>query len=240
MDISAQDAARIPQRIQDKLQAFDNENQTLIAKAQQRFVTQIPSKIAFDMRSTSSSGDLIKPCERAQSISFVTRYEHLPDDIRVHLGKQDEIWYIKNLWELKHVLNDFRPIIQNQKDAVHYTRIHNVWNQMLQRSDPTQGMVIRALDVEGGDITDSYSKYITENKRAITDILNGLEFDYLYNGILQHSDPDLAQRFFADYVSGELNYLFWKHIRLLGYIKSLLRPYYTMMSVLTFPKLGGL
>jgi len=77
-------------------------------------------------------------------------------------------------------------------------------------------------------------------KRAITAVLNGLEFGYLYNGILQHSDASLSRRFLTDYASGELNYLLWKHVRVLGFIKSLLRPYHRMMSVLTLPTLGAL
>ena len=70
--------------------------------------------------------------------------------------------------------------------------------------------------------------------------MNRLEFAYLYNGVLQHSDPNYTKRFLADYTTGQLNYLLWKHVRVLGFIKTLLKPYHTMMRVLTFPALGGL
>src|SRR5438270_11428134 len=92
----------------------------------------------------------------------------------------------------------------------------------------------------GNDVTALYSKWLTENKRAITAVITNLEFSYLYNGILQHSDTSLSKRYLSDYASVELNYLLWKHVRVLGFIKSLLGPYYKMMNVLTFPKLGPL
>lgn len=230
----------LPQHIQDRLANLDCEVQAIIQSAQANFVTEIPRRLAFSMTSTLGTGDLMTPYERAQSVSFVTRYEHLPENITVRLVEKDGQWLIGNLWVLRHVLNDFRPIIQNQRDAVYYARVHSIWNQMLRRTDPTQGLVVRVLAENGDDVTVQYTKWLNENKRAITAVLGALEFGYLYNGILQHSDGDLSRRFLADYVSGDLNYLLWKHIKVLGFIKSLLGPYHRLMSVLTFPQLGAL
>ncbi len=238
--ISTAHIGRLPQRIQDRLGQLNQDVEAIIAKAETHFETEVPRRIAFDMTSTSTSGDLINEYERAQSVSFVTRYEHLPDNLKVHLVEQDSVWQIGNFWELRHVLNDFRPIIQNQKDAVYYARVHNVLCRMLLRINPAEGMVVRILADSGNDITTLYSKWLTENKRAVKSVIGSLEFPYLYNGILQHSDASVSRRYLSDYASGELNYLLWKHVRVLGFIKSMLAPYYRMMNVLTFPKLGPL
>lgn len=235
MEILPEFADQIPQRIQDRLRDLDREIRTIFARAESKFVTQIPTRLAFKMSSALSTGSLITPDERAQSISFVTRYEHLPDNIKVHITESDGHWHIRNLWVLRHVLNDFRPIIQNQKDSVYYAKVHSTWSRMLQRTNPAQGLVVRVFDEAGNDTTEIYSKWLKENKRAITAILDGLEFGYLYNGILQHSDASQSTRFLTDYASGELNYLLWKHVRVLGFLKSLLGPYHRMMNVLTFP-----
>ena len=67
-----------------------------------------------------------------------------------------------------------------------------------------------------------------------------LEFDYLYNGILQHSGQEFSQRFLDDYSSGEFNYILWKHVHLLEFIRHLLYPYYRILNTFVFPKLGPL
>ena len=213
--IPTEHIGQLPRRIQDRLGQLHQEVDAIIAKANTHFKTEVPRRIAFNMTSNSTSGDLITGYERAQSVSFVTRYEHLPDNLTVRLIEQDGAWQIGNFWELRHVLNDFRPIIQNQRDAVYYARVHNVWCQMLLRTNSTEGMVIRILAYPDEDITPLYAKWLTENKRAIKSVIDSLEFPYLYNGILQHSDATLSRRYLSDYASGELNYLLWKHVRVL-------------------------
>jgi hypothetical protein len=71
-------------------------------------------------------------------------------------------------------------------------------------------------------------------------LLESLECDYLYNGILQHSDVRYAERFFKDFISGEINYLLWKHVHALDVIREMLEPYHRLVSTITFPKLGPL
>src|SRR5439155_514923 len=83
-----------------------------------------------------------------------------------------------------------------------------------------------------------FSKWISERNRAITAVLRSLECDYLYNGILQHSDVRFAERFLKDYVSGELNYFLWKHMHAFDMLREMLEPYHRLLSILTFPKLG--
>ena len=96
------------------------------------------------------------------------------------------------------------------------------------------------FDKDKCDVTDIYSQWLGERNKAIRRILEGLDYGYLYNGFLQHSDPDISERFFQDYVSGELNYLLWKHVLPLDTLADLLQPYHQLVRCLTFPNLGAL
>src|SRR5437588_1365311 len=113
--IATQHIRRVPQRIQGRLEQLHRAVEAIMAKAKSEFKTEIPRRVAFSMTSASTSGDLLTEYERALSVSFVTRYDHLPDDLTVHLVEHNGQWQINNFWELRHVLNDFRPIIQNQE-----------------------------------------------------------------------------------------------------------------------------
>jgi len=234
--------SKIPDRIQKRLADLQSEIDEIVATARCKFLTEAPQRIGFTFSGSSKTGagDLMSEYERAQSVAFVTRYDNLPEDMKTHLVEHEGRWMISNLWVLRHVLNDFRPLIHNQHDAVHYNHVHRTWFKMLQRADDKDGIMIRVRDENERDITTVYSQSLVENKQAISAVVNRLDFGYLYNGVLQHSDPKYTNRFWSDYTSGELNYLLLKHVRVLGFIKGLLKPYHTMMSFMTFPTLGGL
>jgi len=241
----------LPDHIQARFSDIDAEVQKLVAKARSLFVTELPGRISFRL-THSGVGDMLSVEERAQSVSFITRYDHLPEEVAIDLANDDGTWHIQNLWVLRHILNDFRPIIQNQKDSVFYQNVHNVWYRMLRRNEDRSGMRIRVYDETHGlspseletrpelEVAAVYAQYLGEHNQATRALLNEFEYGYLYNGILQHSDHRYSKRFFADYTSGELNYLFVKHVRPLGVIKTLLAPYYQLMTALVFPSLGPL
>jgi len=231
---------RLPDRIRKRLAEDEADAEALIANATALLTTPFPPRMAFSYQGMAFGGDLMSDFERAQSVSFVTRYEHLPADVKIHLGEKNGVWSINNFWVLRHVLNDFRPIIQNQGDAVYYQTVHNQWYQMLTRADPAEGMTIRVIGENEQDATPDFCKRLGENNRAIRHLVNALDFDYLYNGFLQHSDMRFSKRFFDDFISGELNYVLCKHVRPLGTITHLLSPYHRLMRTLTFPHLGNL
>lgn len=231
----------MPERIAKRFEAITAEVQRAIDEANQNIVTTIPQRIAFRYESAVLDRDILSECERAQSISFVTRFDHFPDDLHTQIAvDQQGNWWIANLWDLRQALNDFRSVIQNQSDSIYYQNIHNTWVQALRQMDKSKGTVVRVLDDHQLDVTPVYVKWLGERNQAIRRLLASLEYGYLYNGFLQHSDPKFSRRLMQDYVSGEINYLLWKHVRPLGELKRLLRPYYTLMRSLTFPTLGPL
>ena len=181
--------SKIPDRIQKRLADLQSEIDEIVATARCKFLTEAPQRIGFTFSGSAKTGDLMSEYERAQSVAFVTRYDNLPEDMKTHLVEHEGRWMISNLWVLRHVLNDFRPLIHNQHDAVHYNHVHRTWFKMLQRADYKDGIMIRVRDENERDITTVYSQSLVENKQAISAVVNRLDFGYLYNGVLQHSDP---------------------------------------------------
>jgi hypothetical protein len=239
-DASAAPAV-LPERIANRFKALALEVETVTSAANRELTTRIPDLISFRFENSALDQDILSDYVRAQSVSFVARFEHLPADVQTRLIADDrDQWRIGNLWDLRQALNDFRPIIQNQSDSVYYQNVHNTWARLLRATDKSKGTVVRVFDSNRHDVTDIYSKWLGERNRAIRLIISGLDYGYLYNGFLQHSDPELSERLFNDYVSGELNYLLWKHVLPLGALVSLLQPYHQLMRCLTFPSLGPL
>ena len=183
----------------------------------------------------------MSPEERAQAMSFVVRFEHLPDDVKVHIGPVGTEWHVKNLWELWHTLNDFRPIIQNQSDSTFFKNVHATIQKRLRRTDPAEGLVLQVYEgTSDVEVTPDYARFLGETTKAIAAILGALEFGYLYNGVLQHSDAAYSRRFLVDYTSGEFNYILWKHVAVLGQIRYWLTHFYRILNVLNFPSPGSL
>lgn len=232
-----QTAIEIPERIKKRLESLKDEIDQIISAATALLKTPSPEKITFEF-GNHAPRDFLSDDERAQSIGFIKKYEDLPTDYTVQIIPQGEQFYIANMPYLRCVLNDFRPLIQNQKDSTHYQKIHNVWRAMLNRESAVDGTRIRVFDEKNTDITQLFIQLLSERNQAITFVKRPLDYEYLYNGMLQHCDTEYSQRFLKDYTSGEWNYIAWKHFQVLDFIREMLGPYYRLVSCITFPKLG--
>jgi hypothetical protein len=153
-----------------------------------------------------------------------------------HYGRYE----IGNIDDLRHALNEFRPLIQSQNEPVYYQAIHNLLNGMLRLNDSTQGTTIRVYDTTRSDVTHVFIRWLAEANKALKFVLKSLDYGYLYNGILQHSDPEYSTRFLQDFTSGELNYILWKHAHCLNFLKAMLGRYYFVIPHLTSPRSGSL
>jgi len=221
------------------LKVLQAEIDQVISRAEGLLKTELPNPVQFEFVN-SAPRDVLTDYERAQSVSFLTRYEHLPTDYTVEIVERKGAHFIGNMDFLRHALNEFRPLIQNEQDSVYYQKVHGVWYAMLTLEDPSKGTTIRVYDRERKDVTATFIAWLSERNRAISYVLQPLEYKYLYNGILQHSDPDYSQRFIEDYTSGELNYVLWKHVHVLGFIREMLGSYYPLLKFLTSPTPGAL
>jgi hypothetical protein len=229
----------LPERIKNRMTRLKREVEQIIDGAFSILTTELPGPVQFEYVNAAPR-DVLTDDERAQSFSFVTRYDHLPGECRLTAIEHDGRWDIENIDYLRHALNEFRPLIQNQNDWVHYQKIHKVWCGMLKLEDSTRGTTIRVFDTTGTDVTENFIRWLGEANKAIRYVLGRLEYGYLYNGILQHSDSEYSARFVEDYTSGELNYILWKHALILDFIKDMLGRYYPVIKHLSYLRPGSL
>jgi hypothetical protein len=138
----------MPERITSRFEAITAEVQKVIDEANQKLVTKIPQRVAFRYESAVLNRDILSDYERAQSVSFVTRFDHFPDDLHTRIVVDDHNnWWIANLWDLRQALNDFRSVIQNQSDSIYYQNVHNTWFQTLRQKDKSKGTMVRVFNV---------------------------------------------------------------------------------------------
>lgn len=231
----------IPDEINKKLESTMAEAKSLINQAAAEQKTSFSGSFQLSYRhSVLDAPDILSEFERAQSISFISRYENFPEFKGVRILKHKGKFYLDNIDYIRHILNEYRSIILNQSDSVYYGNIHSFCYGRLKNQDPTKGLSITVYNEKREDITEVFLQIIGERNKSIQTIISKLEFDYIYNGILQHSDRRYSQRFHDEYNSGKLNYIFIKHAMPLDFIKESLHLHYRILNQLTRPKLGPL
>ncbi|WP_028114878.1 hypothetical protein [Ferrimonas kyonanensis] len=226
-------------RIEEKLDIVRMDVDRIVALAHAHLKTDISGGISFRYE-ISAPRDVLTDFERAQSICFVARFDALPTIESVNVNEVNGKFYLNNVSEIRSALNEYRSIVQNKKDSIHYQKIHKFCREKLLNADHSKDLSITVNHESRGDITQEFAKYLDESCKAIRTIINHCEFGYIYNGILQHSDHRFSSRFLEEYSSGEANYTFIKHAFILGHIRELLSWHHRLYSALTFPKLGAM
>lgn len=223
---------RTKEQIEDKITELNNEVKSLVEEADSHKAEKIEGKFHFKYE-ISAPRDVLTEYERALSLCFVTKYDSLPEpeviDIREHKGK----FYPNNIDFFRYLLNEYRPIIQNQNDSTHFSKVHFLCRQKLKNDDSGKDLSITAIRETGEDITESFVTLLNQKNRAINRILARCEFDYIYNGILQHSDHEYTKRYVEEYNSGELHYIFIKHANICSHIKQELEWHHYLLRVLS-------
>ena len=229
---------KVPERIEQRIAAQEDEVQRILDCGRAELKVNIEGRISFQFTS-SAPREVLTDFERAQSVCFIAKYDSLPKIEKLKIIENDGKYHLGNLDFIRHALNEFRPFIMNQKDSIYYHKLQAFCHPKL-NADPTEGISITVDHENLGDITESFKISLGERVSAVRRILEESDFDYVFNGILQHSDHKFTDRFWKEYATGELNYVFIKHSGLLQPIKDLLFWHYQLFKVLTFPKLGPL
>jgi hypothetical protein len=201
--------------------------------------TRLKGSVSFRYEISAPIPEL-NPFERAQSVCFVAKYDNLPNPTNIGLAEYQGHYYLANMNYMRHALNEYRPIIQNESDSVHYSQIHHLCYSKLLTESHALGLKITALDESDSDITETFTAVLGEHNRAVKSIIKACEFDYIYNGILQHFDHSYTNRFWDEYSSGRLNYVFIRHFLLLEDIRRYLSWHYHILNIISWPKLGPL
>jgi hypothetical protein len=230
-------ADNLPEPAKSRLLQTYTETQQISDKANAILVTRLSGELSFTYED-SAPLPLMTAFEKAQSICFIIMYENLPTLNRLEIVERNGQYYLQNIGVLRHILNEYRPLVLNESDSVYFAKIHSFCRGKLKNKKPSKGLSVTVSHKTDGDVTDVLLKMIGERKEAIMSILRECEYNYIYNGILQHSDHKYATRLIKEYSTGRINHLFIKHAFLLGRIKELLWWHHYILNNLTFPRIG--
>ena len=231
------------ERIKDRFGNIHKELSKIVDEARNRIEVRIDGRLSITIRNAAIDQDIITAEDRARFTHFVAKYQQLPAITTVDLVERDGKIVVENIEDAKHVLNEFRPIVWNQSDSIYYNRLYKSISSKLFLKDPGVGTILSVVRNKSDDITDLYNSFLKNHRDAIRFILRSHEsdLDYLYNGVLQHSDKEFTERIANEFYSGELSYSLIKNAFLLGPIKQLLTPFFDFAAIL-FPdfELGSL
>lgn len=188
----------------------------------------------------NAPSNILNDEDRYQQVCFITRFECLPDIGEIMIEEKSGNYYFANLDYLRHILNEYRLVLFNKGDSIYFRKLHKFCYCKLANNDPSKGLSIKAFDTDRNDRTNDFIKLLNQSTKAIEFVIKCSDLDYVYNGILQHTDTRHTKRYWKDYYSGEINYLFLKNATLVCGTKDLMNVYYKIMNTMTFPVLGSL
>lgn len=231
------------EKVRDKFGSIHKELSQTIEEAKNKIEVQIEGRLSITIRNAALGQDIVTEEDRARFTQFVVKFQQLPEIKTVDLVERNGKIFVENLEDAKLILNEFRPIVWNQNDSIYYNNLYKSISSKLFLKDPSVGTILSVVRNHKEDITDLYNKFLKNHRDAIRFILKSYEpdLDYLYNGVLQHSDRDFSERLATEFYSGELSYSLIKNAFLLGPVKQLLIPFFYFASIL-FPnfQLGAL
>lgn len=129
-----------------------------------------------------------------------------------------------NAYDAVASLNLWRPIIYNQSDFVYYDKIHNYAYQLLTNRNEDAGPFVSVMQGKDRDVTEQWIEVLSVRRKQIKLVKSRLDFDFLYNGLLQHSDADFFSRY-DELNEGRISEILIKHTMALDYIVNCLRSY---------------
>jgi len=228
------------EKVRAKIKEFRGKSEEVVDGARNKLKINIEGRYSIRLRNSAKGQGILSEDEKAQIEHFIIKYQQLPEASNIDLVESNGKFHIENLDFFKQIINSYRPIIWNQRDDVYYTKIFNYCSRKLALTDSTIGTTLTVLKNEE-DITELYIEFLKNRRDAIKYILEKSEFNYIYNGVLQHSDKIFSERLKNEYYSGDLNYILVQHAFLLGPVKQLLKPFYICGGML-YPdlKLGHL
>jgi len=234
----------IPRKILNKIATMNKEIEALLLQADAKLTKSFKYTFRFHLVN-SAPLDILTKKERSAFLSFELKYRGTPNYVEPEVVTDGKEFHLANIDLARHVLNEWRPIIFNKKDPVYFGRVHNIIAKMLVRKHPSEGSKIT---VETGreptvERTVEYLEYMGQCRDILVFVLDNLDLDYLYNGVLQHADSRFFERYEKDNHSGNLNYVLMKHAFIVSQLREYLKPYHLCASIFWidgYPRSGGL
>lgn len=220
------------ERVKIKFDNIQNELEQIVNEASKKIHISIDGHLSIKIQNAALNQDIITANDRAQIIHFVTKYQELPEIEAIDLIERGGKLYVENLDFVKHLINEYRPIVSNRSDSIYYKNLFKYCASKLTLKDPTIGTTLTITKDYKEDITSLYLILLENNCDAIEYILNKSDMEYIYNGVLQHSDKCYPERLAKDYYTGELSYILVKNAYVIGHVKHLLKPFFNCAVIL--------
>lgn len=224
------------ERVKRKFDNIQNELEQIVNEARKKIQVNIDGHLSIKIQNAALNQDIITAKDRARIIHFVTKYQELPEIEAIDLIERGGKLYVENLDFVKHVINEYRPIVSNRSDSIYYKNLFKYCSSKLILKDPTVGTTLTITKDHKEDITSLYLTLLENNCDAIEYILSKSDMKYIYNGVLQHSDNRYSKQLAKDYYTGELSYILVKNAYVIGHAKQLLKPFFNC-AVILFPNL---
>lgn len=231
----------IPPEILTRLRNCEAEALAILSDAEDLVTVFDPTKVGF--RVTSSSPLPLMPFElQAQSLTFIIRFDHLPEFDSFVAGRHPKtgLYYLNEIDSIRAALNEYRTIFFNQKDGIYFGRITNLYQQAFVPEEAGASMRFQAIDANDVDHSSEFLEHLKSRKKAIQHTIAHSDFDFIFNGVLQHSDGTHSMRMVKAYTDGSLSYTLLKNFILARGLKQFLSEHYCVINTLNFPAMGPL
>ena len=217
MDDRRQFPHQTRQRISSKVEELNREIRITLDQASEGIILRAFPNIQFQIQDSSSGA--LRETERSLALDFITRLWSVHPYRQIKIAPRSQnpsLLDCANIEQARACLHDLRPVIQNNDDPVHFNRIHGYLMKLFSNRDPTKGhcvTVYRKLETSepGEDATEDWVFNLKQHHKFITRVLRRMEFHYVYNGILSHSDDDYRERMLDDRMSGEFQWTIIRH-----------------------------
>jgi hypothetical protein len=231
----------IPPPILKRLVDCESEARSILAQAAELITDFDYAKVGFKV--TAASPLPIMPFNLpAQSLTFVIRYDHLPEHSEFTAGRhpQSNLYYLNEIDLIRAALNEYRTIFFNQQDGIYYRTITNTYQRVFLSELPHSSMKYSAVDKDGIDHSELYLKHLSSRRKAIQRAIELSDFPFIFNAVLQHSDDKQALEMVKSYTDGSLAYTLLKNFIIAQGLKDFLKEHYRVIRALNFPAMGPL
>jgi hypothetical protein len=230
----------IPAPILERLLICESEAQTILKEASQHITDFDCASVGFRVISTLPLP--LMPLElQAQSLTFIVRFDHLPEIHDFTAGHHPNgSYYLNEIDKIRAALNEYRTIFFNEKDGVYFGRIAKLYQHSFIKEPPRSSMRFFAIDRQNNDHSADFFAHLKSRCKAIRHAINRSDFDFIFNGVLQHSDGQHAMRMVNAYTDGSLNYILLKNFIIAQGLKDFLKEHYRLINTLNFPMMGSL
>ncbi|WP_374000299.1 hypothetical protein [Bdellovibrio bacteriovorus] len=198
----------LQKRLQEKFNQLNQDVEKILDTAMEGYKPDGLGLIYFHMEGSAKRASVFLPEDEIAFDSFLRKYKSLPEYQHPKITVRGSSAILANEANYRAKLSELRPIFSNQNDPIFYTKIHGKLSQIFLGTYDGGSLKMKIIS-QGptGEIdrTPEYLAAINARKKIISRAIQLSDLDFLYNGVLQHSDARFSERYEREYRSGELS-----------------------------------